>query len=243
MIAGNPFEGGSLFAKLVNLWFWEQPPAEAHRNRIEYLEQCLHQVTVRAMGEGRKARILNLGCGPAQEVQRFLQDRNHSDHAEFTLLDFNEETIESTRALIDKIKLRHHRKTLIQFIKKSVNTVLKESARIEEHSIGDQYDFVYCAGLFDYLTDPVCKRLSNSLYSSVRPRGLFVTTNVHVSNPWPMVMDFIMDWHLIYRTRAQMMAVRPDATVTDMCRVTSDPSGVNVYFEATKPGLNHYGIG
>src|SRR5262249_4825494 len=32
MICRDPLEGSTLFAKILNLWFLRQPPAEAHRN-------------------------------------------------------------------------------------------------------------------------------------------------------------------------------------------------------------------
>src|SRR5436309_7141006 len=94
MITRNPCEGGSLFAKLVNAWFLAQPPAQAHRHRLDYLVQKLTEETARVSAEGRLARIFNLGCGPAVEVQRFLESKDFSDRASFTLLDFNEETLQ-----------------------------------------------------------------------------------------------------------------------------------------------------
>ena len=41
MILRDPYEGGSLFAKVVNLWFLSQWPARAHRNRIQHLKGLL----------------------------------------------------------------------------------------------------------------------------------------------------------------------------------------------------------
>ena len=37
MILREPYEGASFFAKIVNVCFLKNPPAEAHRNRIKYL--------------------------------------------------------------------------------------------------------------------------------------------------------------------------------------------------------------
>src|SRR6266705_3474604 len=47
MILRDPQEGSSIFAKVLNVWFISQPPAEAHRNRIKYLTQKLVHETVR----------------------------------------------------------------------------------------------------------------------------------------------------------------------------------------------------
>src|SRR5262249_33545778 len=65
MIVRSPYEGSSLFAKVVNAWFLQQLPAVAHRNRIQILKQKLIQEAARCARLGRPARVFNLGCGPA----------------------------------------------------------------------------------------------------------------------------------------------------------------------------------
>ena len=132
MITRDPLEGASLFAKIVNLWFLRQPPAEAHRNRIGYLTQKLLQEAVRTASRGQPMRVLNLGCGPACEVQRCLAESHLSNRIQFALLDFNEETLAHTRAVLGRVKQKHGRTTAIQYIRKSVNQILKEGARTVE---------------------------------------------------------------------------------------------------------------
>ncbi len=232
MISRDPLEGTTLFAQLINLWFLAQPPAEAHRNRLTYLEKKIASTVVAAINNRRTARILSLGCGPAVEVQEFLRGCSYADRVEFTLLDFNQETIERTRTRLAEIKRQHQRQTPIDFVKKSVMAILREG---NARSFRSHYDLVYCAGLFDYLTDPVCRRLSTQLYDWVRPGGTYISTNVHTSNPWPLVMDFLMDWHLIYRTTAQLTATRPEQVTAEDCALNADTTGVNIYLEAKKP--------
>src|SRR5262249_40529642 len=62
MILRDPHEGASLYAKVLNRWFLKQPPAEAHRNRIQYLAQKLFEETARKNSQHQTARIFNLGC-------------------------------------------------------------------------------------------------------------------------------------------------------------------------------------
>jgi extracellular factor (EF) 3-hydroxypalmitic acid methyl ester biosynthesis protein len=237
MIVRPPHEGASLFAKIVNLWFLQQPPAEAHRNRIQYLVEKITEVTAATAVAGRAARILSLGCGPAAEVQRFLAEKHFADQAQFVLLDFNSETIEHARLVLEAIKSKHGRTTKLNFVRKSVNQIIKEGARrIEYASDGspDQYDLVYCAGLFDYLPDPICHRLSSILYDWVAPGGRLITTNVDIFNPRRLTMDYIMEWHLIYRNGRQLTALKPVQVHEDDCTTEADMTGVNVYFEAKK---------
>jgi extracellular factor (EF) 3-hydroxypalmitic acid methyl ester biosynthesis protein len=234
MILRDPLEGESLFAKIVNLWFWEQPPAEAHRNRIKYLVNILDETTLRMMKVGKTPRILSIGCGPAVEVQQFMASRHFADQAHFTLLDFNQTTLDYARAVMEAIKGRYSRNTHLEFVRKSVDGILRERSRTATQA-DNQYDLVYCAGLFDYLTDPVCQRLMEILYNSVRPNGLLVSTNVSDSNPRTPTMEHIMDWHLIYRSAHDLAKLRPTQASAGEWVVKADDTGVNIFMEVRKP--------
>lgn len=234
MILRNGYEGGSLFAKVVNTWFLRQPPAEAHRNRITYLVEALRSEVLRTRRAGRPARILSVACGPAQEVQRFVNDDPLCEDARITLLDFNEETLQYARSTIEAIRNRQGRRCIIEYVRKSVQQIVKDSSRSIQNS-DKQYDFVYCAGLFDYLTDSICHRLMNIMYDWLAPGGLLAATNVEPSNPLRNGMEHLLDWHLIYRKAEQMRPLAPSLASADDIVVKSEDTGVNVFLEARKP--------
>ena len=124
---------------------------------------------------------------------------------------------------------------LLHFIKKSVAQLLKSEGKITSRTRDQQYEFVYCAGLFDYLTDAVCKEFMNVLYNMVAPGGLLVATNVDSCNPIKNWLSDILEWHLIYRNNTDMLALRPAEASPDDTRLVSDPTGVNIYIEVRKP--------
>jgi len=97
MIMRDRPEGESLFAKILHTWFVRQQPARAHRNRIDYLVGRITEAALRGKAAGRRAEIFNMACGPASEVQRFIAESELRGAPEFTLLDFNEETLAYTR--------------------------------------------------------------------------------------------------------------------------------------------------
>jgi extracellular factor (EF) 3-hydroxypalmitic acid methyl ester biosynthesis protein len=232
MIVRDLYEGNSLFAKVLNTWFLKQMPAEAHRNRIKYLRDRLIQETARSVRAGHPARILNLGCGPAFEIQRFLQESPISNDAQFTLLDFNDETLQYTQGKLSTLVRDNSRRTVVNLQKKSVLQVLKEYARPK----GEQpkYDMVYCAGLFDYLADPACKHLMNIFYDLTVPGGLVLATNVEPSNPMRNGMEHLLDWNLIYRNGAQFRTLKPAKAEDENVEVYGDVTGVNVILEVRK---------
>jgi extracellular factor (EF) 3-hydroxypalmitic acid methyl ester biosynthesis protein len=233
MILRDPLEGSSLFAKSVNLWFLSQAPASAHRNRIRFLTRRLIEETKRRQGWGKPMRIFDLGCGPAWEVQQFLAQEAISDCANFTLVDFNEETLEHAGSVLAGLKCKYHRTTGIDLIKKSVHQFLKEESPSGLHQ--PRYDLIYCAGIFDYLSDRICKRLMNIFYSMLQPGGVLIATNVDASNPSRHGMEYLLEWHLTYRTEQQLKALVPDDAPREHALLTSDETGVNRYLEVRKP--------
>jgi len=234
MVLRDPLEGSSLFAKIVNRYFVTAPAGQAHRNRVNYLTDMLRDETRRRARSGLNTKILNLGCGPAREVQDFLAYDDLCDRAEFALLDFNDETLEYTTRLLTDIKMKHRRSTRIQMIKRSVHQILKDGTKGEVTDIAPA-DVIYCAGLFDYLSDRICARLLEIFYDALAPGGLLVGTNVDLSNPDRHMMEYFGDWHLTYRTLAQLKNLAPKAAPPECCRVFADTTGVNIFIEIRKP--------
>jgi len=234
MMLRDPFEGGSLFAKNLNNAFIQSPPAEAHRNRIKYLRTMLRDETERNAREGRRTKILNLGCGPAKEVEAFLHDEELSDLASFTLLDFNRETIDYTQRHLMQARTTAGRVTPINFVERSVHQLLRQAVGGDEDLTWSSYDVVYCAGLFDYLSQRVCKRLIEVFFRLLKPGGLLVVTNVGTDNPSQGVMEYIMEWNLIYRDEPGMKDLVPDTVSPRDCTLKKDSTGVNYFLEIRK---------
>ncbi|MBV8330769.1 MAG: methyltransferase domain-containing protein [Verrucomicrobia bacterium] len=233
MILRSPYEGSSIFAKLLNTFFLSQPPAEAHRNRIKYLTARIVSETKRVARLERPARIFNLGCGPAREIQDFLIQGDISDLAEFTLLDFNEETLRYTANRLNELKKKYNCRMSVTYLPRSVSQILRDSRRADKHFLPESYDLVYCAGLFDYLSDRVCRMVMEILYALLAPAGLLIATNVAANNPVRNMMEYVGGWNLIHRDACQLASLRPQAEAE--FDVTSDPTSLNIFFELRKP--------
>ena len=235
MMVRDPHEGNTLFAKILNYIFLSTPPVQAHRDRLTYLTKMLRDETlrIRNLRKNQPVRIFNLGCGPAKEIQDFLAQHEISDYAQFSLLDFNEETLASTGEVLENCKRKHNRRTRVEMRKKSVQQILKDAPKMR--SSPEKYDIVYCAGLFDYLTDTVCARLLEVFYDLTAPGGLVVATNVADINPSQGWMDYMLEWHLIYRSTSEFAAMAPPQASPDMSIVRAVGTGVNIVLETRKP--------
>lgn len=235
MILRDPHEGGSLFAKLLNTWFLAQSPAEAHRNRVKYLTSKLREESMRALRKNRRMRVLNLGCGPAGEVHAFMREEDLCNQATLTLLDFNDETIRDTGNALKAVARQLNRTTEINMVKRSVHQVLKDGNKGSNISGAGTFDFVYCAGLFDYLSDRTCKQLMNIFYELLAPGGLLVATNVDSFNPIRNIMGYIFEWKLVERNGTEFLTLRPDKSAKENCQVIADATSCNIFLESRKP--------
>jgi extracellular factor (EF) 3-hydroxypalmitic acid methyl ester biosynthesis protein len=234
MMVRDPLQGPNLFAKAVNLYALNLPPILAHRNRLDILRSRLCEETLRIAPEKRRLEVLNVGCGPAQEILRFLAKDALSDRVAFTLMDFNDQTIADTRQELEQAKARHGRVTGFEFIKQSVQQILKQAVRRSSGEPARRYDLIYCAGLFDYLPDSVCAGLMNYFYELTNPGGVVLSTNVD-DHPSRLEMECFLEWYLIYRNRAQMWKLLPKAASPEHGRLYTDATGVNLFLEARKP--------
>jgi extracellular factor (EF) 3-hydroxypalmitic acid methyl ester biosynthesis protein len=232
MIQRNQPEGRSLFEKLIHLLLVSQWPAKSVRNRIEHLGENLLNETARVVRGGKMARILNIGCGPAQEVQDFLKATPLSNQSEFTLIDFNEETLVHAGQKLLEVKRRFSRQTQIRTQQISVFELLKRTQR--RSADAEKFDLIYCAGLFDYLAPDTCRALMELWHDSLSPGGLVLIANMNDTKPFRHFIEFILDWHLIYRDRKDILSLVPKHCL-EMAQVVAEPTSVNLFLHLRRP--------
>ncbi|MHB8765061.1 MAG: class I SAM-dependent methyltransferase, partial [Deferrisomatales bacterium] len=146
--------------------------------------------------------------------------------------DFNDETIRYTEARLRQAIRQAAPSAEVEMVHRSIHDLLKDASRRRE-AVAPQYDLVYCAGLFDYLGDRVCRQLVRLFWEWTVPGGLVLATNVHRSNPIRQFMEYLLEWYLVYRDEAGMESLAPPDAPR---RVYTDPTGVNVFLELRKDG-------
>jgi extracellular factor (EF) 3-hydroxypalmitic acid methyl ester biosynthesis protein len=235
MIYRNGFEGGSLYARMVHHWLVNQAPSISVRNRVAHMKDKLVAETLRGLRKNRTVRILNLGCGAAREVQEFIAENDFADRVDFTLLDFDAETLNYAKSKIEAVKLRHNRRTKVQYVRISATQLIKESAAPADHFFGGDFDLIYSGGLFDYLSDRVCKQIVGLFYDSLTPGGLVMVANMADKVPFRHMMEFLLDWHLLYRDSKNMATFVPENAPPDSWAVVAEAAAVNLFLEVRKP--------
>lgn len=231
MLKESPSIGNNAYARIFQEVQTDVAAAAAHRNRIDILENALVEEATRVIEEEQRIfTVLTVGCGPAVEVQRFIRNHDVANQSAIHLMDFNDETIAYAKQRTAASVEASGRTPALTFIQKSIDELLKDVHK-DDGAFLPTYDMIYCAGLFDYFPDNVCRNLVHLYYRWVRPGGLLITTNVHPNNPERYCMEHLLEWYLIYRDEAQMETLAPKGSNP---HVYADATGVNVFMHNRK---------
>jgi extracellular factor (EF) 3-hydroxypalmitic acid methyl ester biosynthesis protein len=228
MIHRNQPEGSTLYDKLIHFLLVSGWPAISVRNRIAHLEEHLVREIARVARAGRRCRVLNVGCGSANEVQHLLQQSSVTDHADFTFVDFNEETLTYARNRFEDLKRQHRRQAQLETRKISVFQLLKRGAHAGNSSPEERFDVIYCAGLFDYFADETCRSLVDLFYRTLKPGGLIMAVNMEDEKPFRNFIESVLEWHLVYRDSRKLLTLVPPGA-EDRARVEAEPLAVNLF--------------
>ncbi|MGB0712378.1 MAG: class I SAM-dependent methyltransferase [Gammaproteobacteria bacterium] len=235
MIYRNRPEGTNTYGRLIHYLFLQRPIALSVRNRSDQLLTMLKAETARRAEQTDQTtpiNILTVGCGPAFEIQRFLRASDLGNRCHFHLMDFSETTLDHAMQRLGEVREETGVHPELTRIHESIHQLLKDATRVKTGTRGDQFDIIYCAGLFDYLSDKVCGRVIRLFYRWLRPGGLVFVTNMRVGNEDRFTMEHLAEWHLIYRDEACMGSLVPGLGEQKMY---TDETLLNLILEVRKP--------
>lgn len=241
-LAGDPFEGQTLFAKLLNAWLILSPAGEAYRHRVLLLVDTLRKQAARCHQRGMDMRVLDIGCGPVNEVAHFFALEELSHSSEFTLVDFNAPTLAFAKQQVDAAKQEHWRLSRVTLVQATIQSFISDATRMKRKALSSfgpiarssGYDFMYCTGLFDYFSDRVCGRIVEAMATMIAPGGQLVISNFTPRNPIRQIMKYVLDWNLVHRTPDQLRALMPEGLDYVMAE---SPGGTESYLLASRPVL------
>ena len=181
-----------------------RPSARAVRYRRQLIADLIDRTAVRG---GR--RVLALAAGHLREVE-LSASVQAGRLEEFVAFDQDEASL--------AVVARDYAHLGVRTVNGSVRQIL--SGKVNP----GQFDFVYAAGLFDYLNGPVATALTRHMFEMTRPGGMMLIPNFLPGVRDRGYMESFMDWHLIYRGQADMRALAaalpPDKVAN--CRVFDD---------------------
>ncbi len=168
-----------------------------------------------------KPRVLSIASGHLREAELTSAIQN-SNLQDWVAIDSDEQSIRECS--------RSYGGSCIQPLKGSVRQILAG-----KFDLG-QFDFIYAAGLFDYLGDAVSQALVARIYDMLTPGGRLLVANFAADFPDAGYMEAFMDWFLIYRSEQDMERMFKVLDGKDVrgVRVFTDPLNAIVYATAQK---------
>ncbi|MES0490488.1 MAG: class I SAM-dependent methyltransferase [Leptospirales bacterium] len=163
----------------------EYPSSRAVRFRRDYVAKLIDEKAL----EVDKPDILSVACGHLREADKSLAFQN-GKLGVYTALDQDQESLD----FIEQRYPNGEIDTLCMNIRKL----------IMGREVLQSYDFIYASGLYDYLSERVAARLSESLFKSLKPGGTLVIGNFKHNHSCIGFMESFMDWRLINRSEGEM---------------------------------------
>ena len=210
----DDFEDAAPAATTVNRFVVDGPAGRGVRHRLDVLAEAIMLVGARNTGPGS---VMSLACGHLREL---AEVPSASWPRKFIALDQDEESLAVVSA--------SYRDPRIQARHGTVRDVLARRVG------GGPFDLVYAAGLFDYLDRPVASVLAARMFELVAPGGTLLIANFTPETPDIGFMEAMMEWHLVYRTEADMWALIDGVAPLAGARTWRSPDGCIVYLEVVR---------
>ena len=192
------------------------PWSSVLRARRDYLATRIEEACAQP-----SSRILAVACGHLRELQQL---RPGCRPTSFLALDQDGESLATARADAGAFP--------IECCKASAFRLLTQ-----RFAIG-WFDFIYSAGLYDYLDEAFGARLLLALAQRLTPGGVLLVANMLPGFGCAGYMEAAMDWWLIYRAAAEMLSLAR-ATVESggyTARTLPAADGAIVYLEIRREG-------
>ncbi len=182
--AGDAAAGASRLGRAIFQYMGGRASAQGVRYRRRLIGGLIDRVA-----DNGGTRVLAIAAGHLREVEISSAVRQRKIE-ELVALDQDEASL--------AVVARDYANLPVRKIPGSVRQIL--SGKLNP----GQFDFVYAAGLFDYLNRAAAIGLATRMFEMVRPGGLMLIPNFLVDVADSGYMEAFMDWHLIYRDHADM---------------------------------------
>lgn len=195
-------------------YFHAQPAARAVRNRKAHFARLAAELhSTHPAG----ARVLNVGCGPARDVDEYLSAYPDAD-VQIHSLDTDPDAVAFAKSACGRHLERAH----------------FQVANALRFTPNERYDLIWSAGLLDYFSDRTFQAFVRRYQQALNPGGSLIVGNFGPGNASRPYMELVGDWHLHHRPHARLLAIAQAGGVElAKARVDEEPEGVNLFLRIT----------
>jgi extracellular factor (EF) 3-hydroxypalmitic acid methyl ester biosynthesis protein len=226
------FEGATLFARTVQLAFGQTRPAKAVRARKDLVKNELATALAQRAGSSAPLRVLSIAAGPAQEIYELLRDAADVPvPLELVLFEQDKSALAHAWRRLSPMAGRFSGRVRLTFLHESIKRMLRDPLLFA--GIG-RFDLVYSCGLYDYLQLRTAVGVTRQLAAATAAGGRVLVANM-VDNASRWLLDFHLDWPLVYRTREELLQLGQRAAPRARLRIVEEATGTNPFFELIPP--------
>ncbi len=196
-------------------FFHWQSATKGTRNRKRYF---IEKFSTISKNNSRDYQVLNVGSGPARDITEFFT-KNPAAKMTFHCVDMDKNAITYAQNICQNL---------------TADQVTFHNSNIFRFKSDQNYDFIWSAGLFDYLDDKKFIFLFKRFLAMLKPGGTIIIGNVSPTNTSRPYMEF-GEWFLHHRNKnelqslAQQCGLEPDSIL-----IEQEPEGYNLFLVVNK---------
>jgi SAM-dependent methyltransferase len=209
--------GASKLGRAVFQYTTGGPASEAVRCRRQMIANTIDEVAA----DFDQPRILSVACGHLREAE-LSRSLARGDVGELVGLDQDEASLDVVSQCYGRMK--------VSPVPGSVRCLLRGNGELAD------FDLVYSAGLYDYLSQDLARRLTARLFSMVKPGGRLLIANFLPGIRDVGYMESYMDWNLILRNEGNMLELLAEVPRSEigLAQLSTDDAQSVVFLQATR---------
>jgi hypothetical protein len=163
------------------------PPCQGVRSRARRAAHAIDDAAERF----RHPRILSVAAGHLREAD-LTESLQAGRVGRWVALDGDPESLKEVRCCYERCRVE------------TIATAIRNILLGKLQDLG-QFELIYSTGLFDYLQQPLGRRLATRLFEMLRPGGQLLIANFTTGLQERGYMETFMDWRLVYRDDQEML--------------------------------------
>ncbi len=209
--------GASALGKDIFEWLRNRPAGRGVSFRREHIAHLIDALA----DETSQPHVLAIAAGHLREIEASTAART-GRIGRFVALDADGESIGEVATRYAHLG--------VETVKASVRDLIARKLPV------GRFDFVYAAGLYDYLSNPLAQALTERMFDLTNPGGQLLIPNFAPCCPDRAYLETFMAWDLIYRDEFDMARLVEQIPAKRIASydIYSDPSGSIVYLLVKK---------
>ena len=219
--------GDTIFERLMDCLGFEVRLVKTVPTRKDFIVNVLDKEIKKAYPNN--FHILNIGAGPALEIEECLKNSTLNSSIKITLIDQDAAALNYAKQLIQPcIKNMNVKLALLNI---SLRNLISDSNLLSD--IGNPH-FIYSVGLFDYLTDDIARKLIVKCLEILKNNGSMIIGNAADNPNIRWIPEFLLNWRLIYRSDEEMLKLVENLDIPIFPQLSKDSSNTWHFLKINK---------